>query len=232
MAEEPDLPVASTEQPPGMVQCDITGQWVPEHETITLQGYRVGADGKVELLERLRSGQLAPGELEPPGIFRRLVCLMVDGFILNVVSTILFVLATGRTLLGVAAGGTGMAAFKYALLVAELATGIVALAYYTLGHGLRGQTLGKMAGSTKVVNRDGSDISMTTAFLRALYYYGPVTVLGVIGAVLVAADLLPASIGPLAYLYILTSAVMAAVDSGQQLAIHDRLAGTRVILLD
>ena len=47
-----------------MVQCAITGQWVPDDEIITLQGHRVCADGKLELLERLRSGQgigLAPG---------------------------------------------------------------------------------------------------------------------------------------------------------------------------
>jgi hypothetical protein len=45
-----------------LVQCDVTGKWVSPDDTVEFQGFRVCAEGKEILLDRLRSGEsIAPG---------------------------------------------------------------------------------------------------------------------------------------------------------------------------
>ena len=77
------------EQESGLVQCEITGKWVPEDEIVEFQGRMVCAEGKELLLERLRSGELLPGEMETPSIGKRFGCLFVDGLVLGVVSIVI-----------------------------------------------------------------------------------------------------------------------------------------------
>ena len=221
--------------PAGTVQCEITRQWVPEDEIITIQGHRVCAEGKAELLERLRSGELMPGELERPTVLRRFGCAFLDGLILGIINAALGVMVVGAAFAGAGApGGTNPLGGTFAALQVVLAA--ISLLYYTLLHGKYGQTLGKMAGKLKVVNDDGSPISMGTAFVRALYWQGP----GVVASLILAAEIvmratptmtISQTFNFVVLIYIVTSIVMALMDRAQQRAIHDRLAKTRVIRL-
>ena len=218
---------------PGTVQCEITGKWVPEDEVITIQGHRVCAEGKAELLERLQAGELLPGEVERPSVLRRFLCIFLDGMIVGVVHVLL-----GMAFLGTAffaatgAGGVG----STVVAVLPLVNAGISLAYYTVMHGMFGQTLGKMAGRIRVVNGDQSPITMSTALLRALYYQVPAIVSALIMAVAILADsqggLAAADVVNVLFgIYIIASVIVALVDREQQRAIHDRLAGTRVIFL-
>jgi uncharacterized RDD family membrane protein YckC len=213
-----------TEIPPGMGRCEITGKIVPLDELVTLNGQRVCAEGKVILLERLKAGEVLPGEAERPTVLRRFGCIFLDGIILLVPLTLINVGA------GVVVGASG--AGSGGLIVAGIAqlVGVcISLAYFTMLHGSRGQSVGKMAGKLKVVRIDGQPMDMKTAFIRALGYQG----LGLISAFLVMTAIVPLQlVGSLIVsVYGLANAIAALVDRSQQRAIHDRIAGTRVVML-
>src|SRR5437588_156440 len=83
-----------------MGQCAVTGKFVPEDELVTINGQRVCAEGKVILLDRLKSGESMPGELERPTVLRRFGCMFVDGIIFAVIGAIM------GSVLGVSVSGT------------------------------------------------------------------------------------------------------------------------------
>ena len=217
----------------GMVQCEITGKWVPQDEIITIEGRQVCAEGKAELLDRLKSGERLPGELERPSVLRRLGAMIVDGIVMGVVNYSIGFLILGSALFG-AAQATTAAGITVGFGVWQLGSIVILTAYYTLMHGKYGQTLGKMAVKIKVLNGNGSPISMNTAFLRFIYYNGPAMIGMIIISIsaIIGSDVLvmvSGVINSVAGIYILVSAIMAIVDREQQRAIHDRLAKTRVV---
>lgn len=228
--------------PEGTVQCEVTGEWLPADETIEFQGQRVGAQGKQILMERIRSGA-GPGGLNKPTVLRRWGCWLLDGILVGVVYAIISVtvgIVWGASVAAGADGEEGDAAMAMLILQGTLTVifGVLVIGYYTVFHGLKGQTPGKMAGKLKVVRGDGSDIDMRTAFLRAIYYQGPgllASALGVLAFLLVSDSGLALTINAfsgLGGLYILVDLVFALVDSKQQRALHDRLASTRVIHME
>ncbi|MDH5639380.1 MAG: hypothetical protein OEZ04_12915, partial [Nitrospinota bacterium] len=73
-----------------MELCQVTGRLTPQDEIVELFGYRVCAEGKQEILRRLRAGHTLPGELETSGIGSRFLALFVDSIILGTASIILF----------------------------------------------------------------------------------------------------------------------------------------------
>ncbi|MEX2673736.1 MAG: RDD family protein [Phycisphaeraceae bacterium] len=224
---------------PDLVRCDITGNMVSPDEVVTIQGYTVCAEGKAELMEKLRSGELLPGELERPTILRRFACLFVDGLIFGIINWIVGAMVGVSTMGGVtqaelrAPDSTVMADLMLRIWITTLALNIAFIAYQTYFHGKWGQTLGKMAGKIKVVSDDGQPISMQTAFIRSLLYHGP-SLLALIPVFLFtdAAPTWDIVVGVLASGYFIVSVVMALVDRAQQRAIHDRLASTRVVTSD
>lgn len=218
---------------PGTAQCEITGKWFPEDELVIIQGKRVCAEGKAELLDRLRSGEAMPGELECPTVLRRFGCMFVDNLLLGlfgfVVGFVFGVGAVGTFGAAPAAGmGGGMMLLQVILQV------VIPMAYYVGFHGKTGQTPGKKTGKVKVVKLDGSDINYNIAFWRLLWYLGPGMVIGMIsiGAVNSTSGSYLALVGVLAVVngvYFVANVLVAAFDRSKQRAIHDRLAGTRVI---
>ncbi len=228
-------PAAPPPGPAGTVQCEITQQWVPEDEVITIHGHRVCAAGKAELLERLRSGELLPGEMERPSGFRRVVCYGLDLALMAIVGFALNLFMLGTTFFQMGQAGAAVA-WGAELIVASVIGVLINSLYYTLLHGAYGQTLGKMALKLKVVNPDGTPITMGTAFVRTLVFAGPAFL-----ASLIAASIFVVTQNPFAVManllyfaaiaYLLVSLVVALVDRAHQLAIHDRLAKTRVIRL-
>lgn len=225
--------VEETEDHTGMAQCEVTGEWVPEDEIVTIQGRQVSASGKAELLERLKSGEAMPGELERSSVGQRIVSTVIDWIGLAFVGLLVGFAFLGSSLF-VDPSQRPKGTVTVMAAVVPIINMAISMAYYTLMHGSRGQTLGKLVGRNKVVNTDGSSIDMRIAFLRILFLYLP----ALIGIVITSAGMISQVksllisgqiINGLGGLYILASAVVALVDSDQQRAIHDRLVNTRVI---
>lgn len=209
--------------PAGMGRCDITGKIVSEDELVTLQGQRVCAEGKAILLERLKAGEALPGEAERPSVFRRFACIFVDGLVLMVPTILLNVLAMF--------GGVSVGAHAFILAgVAQLIGVTIGIAYFTLLHGTRGQSLGKMAGKLKVVRLDGKPMDIKTGFIRALGYQG-INVLPAVCIMIAGPSILQAVASAIVFLYIITNVLFALFDRNQQRALHDHIAGTRVITI-
>jgi uncharacterized RDD family membrane protein YckC len=200
---------------PHMAQCSITGKMVPEDELVTIQGQRVCAEGKAILLERLQSGETLPGELRKPTVIRRFGCIFLDGLIIVLPLAILAGLLAGRLASPFVSGAV------------SVFTVIVEIVYFGQMHGSGGQTIGKKAGKLMVVNLDGSKISMQTAYVRAIAYVGP----GVLsGLATISGNVLLASVAAMIVgLYGLANMLAAVFDTKEQRALHDRIAGTRVI---
>jgi len=222
--------MADQQQPPGpnLVQCEITKQWVPADEIIEIQGRKVCAAGKEILLQRLKSGEALPGEMERPSVLRRFGCIFLDGLVLAVPWWGLSFAALA--LIGFGSGlRAGRAGFAILFGIVAVIQVVITIVYFGTLHGLRGQSLGKMAGKLKVVNLDGTPISMSKAYVRAAWYSGPsiLTPFPIIFGVAMASGIVTL----LVYVYFIVSAVMALLDRDKQRALHDRLAGTRVIRL-
>jgi uncharacterized RDD family membrane protein YckC len=219
--------MADEQQPadPNLVQCEITKQWVPADEIVEIQGHKVCSAGKEILLQRLKSGEALPGEMERPTVLRRFACIFVDGIVLVIPIFVIGIVA------GTAAGFGHIAPGATLVMqgVVSLVGVAITLVYFGTMHGAKGQTLGKMAGKIKVVNLDGTPITMSKAYLRALCYSGP--------NILAPLPLLvgfPAGYGIIAGVggvYAIVNIIMALVDRNMQRALHDRLAGTRVITI-
>ena len=225
------------DQGPQLVKCEISGREVPPDEIIEFQGYKVCAEGKDMLLKRLKSGEMLPGELERPSVLRRFGCYFVDGFLVGIVNLGITFALLGAAVVGTPGSPGDVESFVRMQGIASFLAVLIAIAYFGLMHGSKGQTLGKMAGKLKVVNMDGSDITMGKGFARAFLYLGPnllqplaMFVIGMTpGAnpALGAAQFLALAAG----IYLLANIILALVDRAMQRALHDRLAGTRVVVI-
>lgn len=214
-----------------MVQCDITGRTVPLDETIELHGYRVCAEGKQILLDRLKAGEAMPGELERSSFWRRFGAHFIDGLIFSIPGGII-----GAVSAGALAVTDNLSLVLAVTTLLELLLGLAQLSYFALLHAKYGQTWGKMAVKIKVVQPDGSDITTRQAWMRSFFYVGPGVILGAVSFLVAllappspTTQLVVGAIGWPALLYILASIITALADRQQQRAIHDYAAGTRVI---
>ncbi len=210
--------------PPGLGRCDVTGKLVPEDELVEINGQRVCAEGKAILLERLQAGEGLPGEAERPTVIRRFGCILLDGIILAVPS-FLVTMVGGFVAASMGAGEPSNIVTGGAQIFAVA----ISTVYFTLMHGTGGRTVGKMAGKLRVVRIDGQPMDMRTAFVRAMAYQG-IQVLS--GLLMMIHPIAGAAGSIIVGIYGLANVITALVDSHQQRAIHDRIAGTRVIMTD
>lgn len=194
-------------------QCQITGKTFPQEELITFQGKRVSAEGKAILLERLKSGEAVSEEMQRPAVLRRFGCVFIDNLIFSIPS---YLIGQNMTL-------QNLTAMTWMLV------GLQALQVIYLGqmHGLFGKTLGKMAGTLRVVNLDGSPISLGKAYLRAIVYVLP-SILA-IAALFSRNNVLIENVNLFYGGWSLITIILALVDTKMQRPIHDRVTGTRVI---
>ncbi len=224
----------SSPPPNGFGTCEVTGEILPADSLVKFQGKLVGPKGKQILLERLQSGEPTDTTvLQRPSFWRRFGCIFVDGLVLMVPSLITeFIFGT------VAAAGisnphaTSFFAFSHGMLFAgigNLILFVINAAYFGILHGAYGQTLGKRAGREKVVRLDGSPVDMRTGILRGVYYAMPSAILAV-GLFTTTIQIFPIFY-LLSLLWWLADIICLIADTRMQRALHDRLAGTRVILL-
>ncbi len=226
--------VGQSGQPPepGMGQCSVTGAWHPQDELVSFQGQLVSAAGKQILLDRLRTGANVPGEMERPSIMGRFGCIFVDIVLLQIFTYALrpvFGLPLIQPIGSAAASQQAKQVWPTAVIAVIVVVAVIL--YFGLMHGLKGRSLGKMAGKLRVVNLDGSRISMSKAFARAVAYEAGGLVISV-GLILFAVmHSKPVMYGAIALgsIWGLTDVICALVDSRRQRALHDLICGTRVI---
>jgi uncharacterized RDD family membrane protein YckC len=114
-----------------------------------------------------------------------------------------------------------MLGFQYLIIA------VIVIAYFSVFHGWKGRTIGKMAGKLKVVNLDGSTISWQKATARGVAYYG----IMLLSAFAYLVGSMPAVgiAGLIGGVWVLADFIFALVDTRTQRALHDRICGTRVI---
>lgn len=203
--------------PPGFGRCAITGKVVAEDELVTINGQRVCAEGKAILIDRLKSGESLPGESEKPTVLRRFGCIFLDWTL--IASPFLIFNVVLRDAIHVRFILVGTIA-----LVSRTAS----IIYFGAMHAARGQTVGKIAGKLKVVNDiDASPITTQTAYVRALAYAGPGLLTGFVA--FAGSRALMSMTSMIVMAYLLINVIFALIDSGRQRALHDRIAGTRIV---
>ncbi len=229
---------SSMEPQPGMAQCSITKKWFPEDEVVTFQGQLVSAEGKQILLDRLQTGAEAPGKLMCPTRWNRLWCICLDWLIIALcwyVGIVVVVLILVRLLPLNVAYSLGTATF---LFIMFLVLGTISVGYFTFMHGRKGKSIGKMAGSMRVVNLDGSPISRLKAAARAVVYCGAMFLF--VAVLLLMEAWHPTkthvvAVGSPTFVCLiwgLLDIICAVFDTRTQRSLHDRICGTRVIRLN
>jgi len=205
------------------VRCEVTGEWLAESDTVMFQGKRVGAAGKAELLDRLLAGANLGDELEAATIGQRFLGILIDWFVLILVSCLGFV--------GYLAG-FGVPLHSNMSTLSNAIVTIMAVTYFAVMHSMTGQTVGKRIMGSKVVMRHGGEISVQASLIRALAYTG--------ASFLYLLELpfhenafflttISTTVGFIVFGYGIANVVVALTDSAERRSIHDRLSGTRVI---
>lgn len=232
--------------------CEVTGKLVPIDELIEFQGMRVCAEGKAVLVQRLRDGDpLDANTLRRPSNWIRMVAWMLDGSVLSVVNVVitLIVLMPLRGELVQAVENSHSAGalidnlvylvkqHQGRLLTASALVAVLNYAYYVLLHRWRGQTVGKIAMGLRLVGPDGGKPPLSAILLREAFHVGLVLLITVAALLVFILGLgSPAETGLqmanwLYWLYLLVSGIVLLTDEFAQRAIHDRLAGTRIVRL-
>ncbi|MGC8560862.1 MAG: RDD family protein [Phycisphaerae bacterium] len=249
----------SSPPPDRFKACEVTGEILPVDSLVQFQGKWVSEKGKQILLERLQSGEpTVSNEWVRPGFWRRFGCYLLDWLIFGVVELVCSViLAIATAIFALAGAGhiqspapaPGAPPSSWAIwfgILTLLVIYILLLLYFAYPHYKWGRTPGKYVGRLKVVMFDGSPLTFRRALLRSVLYLLPALIGG-------AADLIvlpfmypsaanPAPHPPSAVMIILgivflaafgwsiTDGIFLIADTRYQRSLHDRLAGTRVIM--
>lgn len=226
-----------TEQPEesAFAACEVTGEVLPRSALVRFQGKLVSEQGKQILLDQIQSGEVG-GLVQKllPGPWRRFGCVLLDNFLLYIlcfVVTFAIGFAIGIHLRDTHASTSHIQRTIYEL---QLGGAIVGFAlnviYYGLMHYFFGSTIGKFAGKEKVVRTDGGKITFLQSIFRELIMW-----LGCVFYIVLivwkgAPGILVGEFSVLAWL--LFDWLFVILDRQDRRALHDRLAGTRVIFSD
>ena len=227
----------------GMETCQITGKMVPSGDIVEFHGYRVCAEGKAELLRRLRTGQAMPGNIETPSFNKRLAAFMMDSALLwpafQIAGGILGMdLSLSPVWIAMDSAHFSVAFFDPRAGLGYFACYITAGVYFSAFHAVWGQSPGKMAAGLVVINMEGGPVGYIRSLARSAILVGPLAAaplslymvfpaaLESFSANLFWAVTLLNLIPPI---FIFACAVAAFFDYSMQRSIHDRLAGTRVV---
>ena len=198
-APAPGLKVAATPAAPGGVVCSVCGQVFPPDQVIRYGATQVCGGCKPQFLQKLREGANDTGALDYAGFGKRFGAKILDTILLYIV-TIGLNLAVGLGVAGPAPGQQQDISLALIMMGVNL---LISLGYPIVFLGKWGQTLGKMAVGVKVVSPTGEPIGFGKATGRVL------------------AEILTGFTLGIGYLMVLWDS--------ERRALHDRLAGTRVI---
>ena len=216
----------SVESPPGMLQCSVTGQWLPPDDLVMFRGRLVSAQGKALLVDQLRTGVDVSGTLVCGGLLRRRRAIGIDFLVLIGVAYLV-----GAIVYGLFRSESHLPHSLRMSITLGLAT-LFALTYFTVMHRWRGQSLGKMTRGLRVVSLNANRISWAQAVGRSL-----IVLVGWFAAVaLMLVAQYKRQPGMFHFAYVLLVAWMlidmlpALFDKARRRTLHDRICGTRVIL--
>lgn len=175
-------------------------------------------------------------DLQPVGVWYRLLANIIDGMILGIISLPLMVPTLAiifKNMVDVIeTGGEFMYTRGESLTIGFLSLGsaVIGVLYYTFltSSKLQG-SLGKRLLGYKVVNYDGSRVRTGTAFKRYMVFAAlslPTAILN--GSQNKVVSAIVSILGLLNFTYIIVSASLAAGDPGKRM-IHDRVARTLVV---
>ncbi|HEY3741990.1 MAG TPA: RDD family protein [Bryobacteraceae bacterium] len=198
-AVQPFAPIELSVKPGSCVCC---GRAMPPEDSTVISARTVCFECQPVFIERLREGGLEklPGLPPYSGFWIRFAAKIADYSLLNIVQSV-FIATFFAWMLRPKARFTSDALVGYG--VSSLAGMVMSCAYQVFFLTTRGATPGKMLCYLRVIRPDGSPVKMGTAFGR---YLGEIV------------DAFTLGIGY----------IMVAFDSEKR-ALHDRLAGTRVI---
>ncbi|MDH4184343.1 MAG: RDD family protein [Nitrospinota bacterium] len=240
MSQETDLTSRGPQAPlpDGMEYCQITGALTPTSDIVELHGYRVCAEGKMEILRRLRAGLAMPGEMETSRIRARSVALFIDCAILEAI------IVAGALIVGFnpytekfgeqipgASAQASLESFHFQCFFYIVLT-LLCIGYYGWFHATSGQTPGKMAARIMVVDLDGKIASWKKVAARTMVVEGPSLVGFIYLLSITDVEITTFSADFFLLLEVAwlgADTLVALLDRAKQRSIHDRLSGTRVI---
>lgn len=185
----------------GAVECTVCHQTFPADQTIRYGTVNVCAGCKPRFMQGLREGAATPGAMEFAGIGARFGAKILDNIILYVVQTAINFAFVGS--IGTMGPGTSQQAAFTAMALMMAINLSIAFAYQIFFLHWKGQTPGKMALKIKVVTPEGGALSWGKSIGRPF------------------AEILSSCLLLIGYLM--------AIWDPEKRALHDRLAGTRVI---
>ncbi len=201
---------------PPLHRCEITGEQLPSGELIRFRGKWVGEKGKQILLDRLLSGEDIEPEWITATIGRRFGAFSLDWApLLIIIFTWIVLDVFGHD-------------FVF-FCVITLALFLLVVAYFGFQIGRAGQTWGKKVAGIKVITRNGDPLSMRRGLIRSVFYALPLLLL-VLTCVSIAFPILGAACLFTAFLYPPLDILFMFADFSQRRALHDLLAGTRVVM--
>ncbi len=168
---------------------------------------------------------------------RRLLCIWVDISVITCIavplSFFLMVITVGA---GTALLRRGVDAFStmgtLGVVGIFVITYVLPVSYFAILQGAWGQSLGKICGRSRVAMLDGAPLRAGRAWLRAVALVGPILLMPLTLPLAVRADyVLPIFILALSQLYWAVDGLFVICDFNGRRSLHDRIAGTRVVLL-
>ena len=249
----------SSPPPDRFKACEVTGEILPVDSLVQFQGKWVSEKGKQILLERLQSGEpTVSNEWVRPGFWRRLGCNLLDWLIFGVVELVCAViLGIADAIFALAHAGQIQSpspapgapppswAIWFGILIV-LVINILLVLYFAYPHYKWGRTPGKYVGRLKVVMFDGSPLTFRRALLRSILYLLPALIGGAADLLMLplmlasAANSAPRSLSAVttiaslaffaAFGWWIADCIFLIADARYQRSLHDRLAGTRVIV--
>jgi uncharacterized RDD family membrane protein YckC len=215
--------------------CEVTGEVLPRSALVRFQGKLVSERGKQILLDQIRSGE-AGGLVQKllPGPWRRFGCVLLDNVILFFTSDIVSFAIGYRIGEHLRQTHASALQIQQAMFQMQLWGAVIGfalnVAYYGLMHYFFGSTIGKFAGKEKVIRADGGKITFLQSIVRELimwfgcvFFIALIAFKGITGMAVGEAMLA---------LWLLFDWLFIIVDRHDRRALHDRLAGTRVIFSD
>jgi uncharacterized RDD family membrane protein YckC len=192
----------STLKPAGVI-CSVCKNSFSANEVVQYNNDTVCFNCKNEYFQKVREGvtDTTTSGIRYSSVRRRFAAMCVDAIILGIFNMIIMFSFAGA----IAANPTdpNPSALFGRMAITMVFSALLGVAYYTVLHGWKGATFGKMIFKIRVVKADGDPISYVQAFVRYLGYM-------------------------LSSLTLCIGYIIAIFDS-QKRSLHDRIAGTRVI---